>query len=61
VSPEASIVAMAEGTIFPAFYKVGFVILAVRVSLITIAYESEAYYSHSFEFLSMGISMIAVC
>jgi hypothetical protein len=60
MSLEASIIAIAKGTIFPAFYKVGFIILVVRISLITITYESKAYYSHSFEFLSMGTSMIAV-
>jgi hypothetical protein len=61
MSLEASAVATTKRIIFPAFHKVGFVILAVRVGLITITYESEAYCSHSFEFLSMGTSMIAVC
>jgi uncharacterized membrane protein len=60
VSLEASIIAMAKGTIFPAFHKVGFVILVVHVGLITIIYESKAYYSYSFKFLSMGISIITV-
>jgi hypothetical protein len=60
MSLEASITAMAKRTIFPAFYKVGFIILVVYISLITIAYKSEAHYSHSFKFLSMGISMITV-
>jgi hypothetical protein len=60
MSLEASITAMAKRTIFPAFYKVGFIILVVRTGLITIIYESKAYYSHSFEFLSIGTSMITV-
>jgi hypothetical protein len=60
MSLEASAIATTKRIIFPAFYKVGFVILVVRVGLITITYESEAYYSYSFEFLSMRTSMITV-
>jgi hypothetical protein len=60
MSLKASIIAIAKRTIFPVFYKVGFIILAVRVGLITIIYESKAYYSHSFKFLSIGISIITV-
>jgi hypothetical protein len=61
MSLEASAIAMTKRIIFPVFHKVGFVILAVRIGLITITYKSEAYYSHSFEFLSIGISIIAIC
>jgi hypothetical protein len=61
VSPEASAAAATKRIIFTAFLKVGLVILAVRAGLITIAYESEAHCSHSFELLSVGTSMITVC
>jgi hypothetical protein len=60
MSLEASIIAIAKGTIFPVFHKVGFIILVVRAGLITITYESKAYYSYSFKFLSIGISIITI-
>jgi hypothetical protein len=60
ISLEASAIAITKRIIFPVFHKVGFVILAVRIGLITIIYESEAYCSHSFEFLSIGTSIITV-
>jgi hypothetical protein len=60
MSLEASIIAMTKRIIFLVFYKVGFIILVVRISLITITYKSEAYYSYSFEFLSIRISIIAI-
>jgi hypothetical protein len=60
MSLEASAIAITKRIIFLVFYKVGFIILVVRISLITIIYESEAYYSYSFEFLSIGISIITI-
>jgi hypothetical protein len=60
MSLEASAIAITKRIIFPVFHKVGFIILVVHISLITIIYESEAYYSHSFEFLSIGTSMITI-
>jgi hypothetical protein len=60
ISLEVSAIAMTKRIIFPAFHKVGFIILVVRIGLITIMYESKAYYSYSFEFLSIGISIIAI-
>jgi uncharacterized membrane protein len=60
MSLEVSAIAMTKRIIFPVFYKVGFVILVVHISLITITYESKAYYSYSFEFLSIGISIITI-
>jgi len=60
MSLEVSTIAITKRIIFPVFYKVGFIILVVRVSLITITYKSKAYYSHSFKFLSIGISMITI-
>jgi hypothetical protein len=60
MSLEVSAIAITKRIIFPVFYKVGFIILVVHIGLITITYESEAYYSYSFKFLSIGISIITV-
>jgi uncharacterized membrane protein len=51
---------MTKRIIFPVFYKVGFVILVVHIGFITIIYESKAYYSYSFKFLSIEISIITI-
>jgi uncharacterized membrane protein len=60
ISLEVSTIAITKRIIFLVFYKVGFVILVVHVSLITIIYKSKAYYSYSFKFLSIGISIITI-
>jgi len=60
MSLEVSTIAITKKIIFPVFYKVGFIILVVYISLITIIYESKAYYSYSFKFLSIGISIIII-
>jgi hypothetical protein len=60
MSLEVSAIAMIKRIIFLVFYKVEFIILVVYISLITIIYKSKAYYSYSFEFLSMGISIITI-
>jgi hypothetical protein len=60
MSLEVSIITMTKRIIFPVFYKVGFVILVVYISFITIIYKSKAYYSYSFKFLSIGISIITI-
>jgi hypothetical protein len=60
ISLEVSTIAITKRIIVPVFYKVRFIILVVHISLITITYESKAYYSHSFKFLSIGISIITI-
>ena len=60
ISLEVSIIVITKRIIFLVFYKVGFIILVVRISLITITYKSKAYYSYSFKFLSIGISIITI-
>jgi hypothetical protein len=60
MSLEVSTIVITKRTIFLVFYKVGFVILVVYISLITIIYESKAYYSYSFKFLSIEISIITI-
>jgi uncharacterized membrane protein len=60
VSLEVSAIAITKRIIFTVFLKVGLIILVVHIGLITIIYESEAYYSYSFELLSVGISIIAI-
>jgi uncharacterized membrane protein len=60
ISLEVSAIAATKRIIFTAFLKVGLIILVIHIGLITIIYESKAYYSHSFELLSVGISIIAV-
>jgi len=60
MSLEASTIAITKRIIFLVFYKVGFIILVVHISLITIIYKSKAYYSYSFKFLSIGISIITI-
>jgi hypothetical protein len=57
---EVSIIVTTKRTIFLVFYEVGFVILVVYIGLITITYKSKAYYSYSFEFLRIGISIIII-
>ena len=42
------------------FYKVEFIILVVYIGICTIIYSSKAYYSYSFEFLSIGISIVTI-
>jgi uncharacterized membrane protein len=60
MSLEVFTIAITKGIIFIVFLKVGLIILVVYIGLITIAYKSEAYYSYSFELLSVGTSIITV-
>ena len=60
ISLKVSAIAMTKRTIFTVFLKVGLVILVIRIGFFTIAYKSKAYYSYSFELLSVGISIITV-
>jgi hypothetical protein len=60
ISPEVSAIAVTKRIIFTVFLKVGLIILVVYIGLITIVYESKAYYSYSFKLLSVGISIITV-
>jgi len=60
MSLEVFTIAITKRIIFLVFYKVGFIILVVHISLITIIYKSKAYYSYSFKFLSIRISIITI-
>jgi uncharacterized membrane protein len=60
ISLEVSTIVITKRIIFIVFLKVGLIILVVYIGLITIIYESEAYYSYSLKLLSMGISIITI-
>ena len=58
--PETSAVARTERAILVALIKVGLVLLAARAGLSISTYNSKAHSGHSFEFLSIGTSIVAV-
>jgi len=60
MSLKVSAIAITKRTKFTAFLKVGLIILVVYIGFFTVVYVSKAYYSHSFELLSIGISIITV-
>jgi len=60
ISLEVSTIAITKRIIFIVFLKIRLIILVVYIGLITIIYESKAYYSYSFKLLSVGISIITI-
>ena len=60
MSLEVSIIAITKRIILIVFYKVGFIILVVYISIYTITYSSKAYYSYNFKFLSIGINIVTI-
>jgi hypothetical protein len=60
VLPEISAIARTKRAILVALIKVGLVLLAARIGLSISTYNSKAYSGYSFEFLSMGTSIVTV-
>jgi hypothetical protein len=57
---EISAIARTERAILVALIKVGLVLLVARAGLSISTYDSKAHSGHSFKFLSMRTSIVAV-
>jgi hypothetical protein len=58
--PEISAITRTKRAILVVLIKVGLVLLVARAGLSISTYDSKAYSSYSFKFLSMGISIVTI-
>jgi hypothetical protein len=57
---ETSAIARTKRAILVVLIKVGLLLLIAYIGLSISTYDSKAYSSHSFKFLSMGISIVTI-